>query len=106
MNAEQWFKSLPDSYKKVVKQAQLTHNPGGDMNLKITPQVQDMIKRFGLAAGASLIPNSIVNALRGENLMHNALPVAAASGGAYAAWPQVSNKLKSLQSNYMQRYNK
>ena len=87
------------------KQAQLTREPSGNINLNISPEVQALIKRFGIAAGASLIPNGIVNALRGEKLTHNALPVAATAGGAYAAWPQIQEQLKNLQSKYMQKYN-
>ena len=105
MNAEKWFKNLPDKCKDIVKQAQLSRDPTGNMNLNISPEVQELIKRFGIAAGASLIPNGIINAMRGDKLLHNALPVAAVSGGAYAAYPQVMDKLKGLKDNYMSRYN-
>lgn len=95
-----------DKEDKQAKQAQLSQDSSGAYNLKITPEVQDIVKRFGLAAGASLVPNALFNLMRGERLTANALPVAAVSGGAYAAWPQMGSKLKELQSNYMQRYNK
>ena len=105
MNVEMWFKSLPNKCKGVVKRAQLSRDPTGNMNLSISPEVQELIKRFGIAAGASLIPNGIINVMRGDKLLHNALPVAAVSGGAYAAYPQVMDKLKDLKNNYMSRYN-
>lgn len=108
MSAKTWFNNLPDELKLFLKSGSLSTTNSGGLNLNISPETLDLVKRFGISSGVAMLPIGLHNLLHGNNPLKNhallkAMALGAGYTGATAAWPHVKPKVTETLRGYLDR---